>query len=274
MRTTATLTLALVAASLQAGELNPKVLTLIGENARTVYGGNLARYRQTVWNNIAPWRLDQAVSGSVQQLVVIANDDGGPPPLTIMIGSAAASEQADGLQFASLDSATSVFGDEAGTQEAVRRWRENSDMGELARKAQRLSESHDNWFLIVRPLELLGRSSIAPPSHFAAELMQMLEEASGGIRVGAFSEVHAEVLMKTADDAATLAGLGRWLPGLIQLKEPHGLQSRMIDLAENVSIRAEGRLATISLVISERKLEDMLKVLTEEANRLNALEGR
>ena len=167
MRTTATLTLALVAASLQAGELNPKVLSLIGENARAVYGGNLARYRQTVWSNIAPWRLDQAVSGSVQQLVVIANDDGGPPPLTIMIGSAAASEQADGLQFASLDSATSVLGDEAGTQEAVRRWSENSSMGELARKAQRLSESYDNWFLIVRPLELLGRSSIAPPSHFA-----------------------------------------------------------------------------------------------------------
>jgi hypothetical protein len=48
----------------------------------------------------------------------------------------------------------------------------------------------------------------------------------------------------------------------------------MIDLAENVSIRAEGRLATISLVISERKLEDMLKALTEEANRLNALDGQ
>ena len=75
-------------------------------------------------------------------------------------------------------------------------------MGELARKAQRLSESYDNWFLIVRPLELLVRSSTAPPSHFAAELMQMVEEASGGIRLGALSEVHAEVLMKTADDAA------------------------------------------------------------------------
>src|ERR1039458_1356042 len=99
--------------------------------------------------------------------------------------------------------------------------------------------------------------------------MQMVEEASGGIRVGAFSEVHVEVLMKTADDAATLAGLVRWLPGLIQLKEPRGLQSRMIELAENVSIRAEGRLATISFVISERKLEDMFKALTEEANRNN-----
>ena len=274
MRTTATLTLALVAASLQAGELNPKVLSLIGENARVIYGGNLARYRQTAWNNIAPWRLDQAVSGSVQQLVVIANDDGETPPLTIMIGSAAASEQGDGLQFVSLDSATSVLGDEAGTREAVRRWSEDSGMGELARKAQKLGESYDNWFLIVRPLELLGRSSIAPPSHFAAELMQMVEEASGGIRVGAFSEIHAKVLMKTADDAATLAGLVRWLPGLIQLKEPRGLQSRMIELAENVSIRAEGRLATISFVISERKLEDMFKVLTEEADRLNALDGR
>jgi hypothetical protein len=274
MRTTAMLTLALIAANLQAVELNPKVLSLIGENARAVYGGNLARYRQTAWNTIAPWRLDQAVSGSVQQLVVIANDDAETTPLTIMIGSAAASEQGDGLQFVSLDSATSVLGDEAGTREAVRRWSEDSGMGELARKAQKLGESYDNWFLIVRPLELLGRSSIAPPSHFAAELMQMVEEASGGIRVGAFSEIHAKVLMKTADDAATLAGLVRWLPGLIQLKEPRGLQSRMIELAENVSIRAEGRLATISFVISERKLEDMFKVLTEEADRLNALDGR
>jgi len=274
MRTTAMLTLALIAANLQAGEVNPKVLSLIGEDARAVYGGNLARYRQTVWNNIAPWRLDQVISGSVQQVIAIANDDGGTPPLTIMMGSAAASELADGLHFASLDSATSVLGDEAGTQEAVRRWSENSGLGELARKAQRLGESYDNWFLIVRPLELLGRSSIAPPSHFAAELMQMVEEASGGIRVGAFSEVHVEVLMKTADDAATLAGLVRWLPGFIQLREPRGLQSRMIELAENVSIRSEGRLATISLAISERKLEDMFKVLTEEANGASVLEGR
>lgn len=257
MRTTATLTLALIAANLQAGELNPKVLSLIGENSRAVYGGNLARYRQTVWNDIFPWRLDQAVSGSVQQLIAIVNDEGGAPPLTVMIGGAAASEPADGLQFASLDSATAVLGDEASTLKAVRRWSENSGLGELARQAQRLSESYDNWFLIVKPLESL----VAPPSHFAAELMQMVEEASGGIRVGAYSEVHMEVVMKTADDAATLAGLGRWLPGLLQLKEPRGLQSRMIDLAENLSIRAEGRLATISFVISERKLEDMFKGL-------------
>ena len=75
MRTTATLTLALIAANLQAGQVNPKVLSLIGENARAVYGGNLSRYRQTVWNNIAPWRLDQVIGGSVQQMIVIANDD-------------------------------------------------------------------------------------------------------------------------------------------------------------------------------------------------------
>ncbi|MCU1234345.1 MAG: hypothetical protein JWP63_2312 [Candidatus Solibacter sp.] len=264
---TVTVTMGLMAATMQAGELNPKVLSLIGDHARAVQGANLARYQPTVWNELFPWRVDQSVGGSVQQLVTIAYDEGGTRPLTVLVGSTAASDLAEGLQYANLDPATAVFGDEAGVLEAVQRWSKPLALSELARKAQRLSEAYDNWFLIVKPLESLARRPAAKYSAFATELMQMVEEASGGIRLGTYSQVHIEVVMKTADDAVTLAGLARWLPGFVQLKEPDDYQSRIIDLAEDLSIRAEGKLATISFVIPERKLEDMLKATRSEESK-------
>jgi hypothetical protein len=54
MRIAITLSLGLMAITMPASELNPKVLSLIGENARAVQGVNLAKYRQSAWNDAFP----------------------------------------------------------------------------------------------------------------------------------------------------------------------------------------------------------------------------
>jgi len=261
MRIAVALTLGLIAINMPASELNPKVLNVIGEDARVVQGGNVAKYQHTVWNDAFPWVLDRAITGAVQQQITVEYGDHETEPLTIIIGSAVASASEHGLRVTNLDSTTFVLADQAGTLAAMTRWSKNDDTGELGRKVKRLNESYDSWFLIVKPLELQDWGRVASQSKPAAKLMQMVEEASGGIRLGPYAEVCIEVVLKTPDDAVTLAGLGRWLPGFIQVKDPGGLVSRMVDLAENLSIRAQGSLVTISFVISERKLEDMLKLM-------------
>jgi len=61
-------------------------------------------------------------------------------------------------------------------------------------------------------------------------LRSLVEEVRGGVRLGAFNEVSLDVVMKTAEDAAVLAVISRWLPGFIQLQESRSPQSALAAL--------------------------------------------
>ena len=73
------------------------------------------------------------------------------------------------------------------------------------RKARWLSESYDNWFLMVKPLDSLAQPDL-PASRYRDDLIQMVEEVSGGIRLGALNEIRIEVLMTPLDSR-------RWYDG-------------------------------------------------------------
>jgi len=70
-------------------------------------------------------------------------------------------------------------------------------------------------------------SSVWKPEN---DLRSLVEEVRGGVRLGAFNEVSLDVVMKTAEDAAVLAGISRWLPGFIQLQESRSPQSALAAL--------------------------------------------
>jgi hypothetical protein len=89
----------------------------------------------------------------------------------------------------------------------------------------------------------------------------VIEEVRGGIRVGGYNEMSLEVLVKTADDAYALAAIGRWLPGLMEMQNSHGLESALADLAENLVVGSEGRVVTLSVSVAESKLGELVKSL-------------
>jgi hypothetical protein len=95
----------------------------------------------------------------------------------------------------------------------------------------------------------------------------LIEEIRGGIRLGGLNEFTVEVVMRTPEDAAALAGIGPWLPGLIAAEKSFGPESAIVELAENFFVRANGAVVSVSFSIPERGLEDLL------ASRLRQNEG-
>jgi hypothetical protein len=244
---------------LLAGELNQKILKLIGPDARIVTGMDVERYRDSPLQEIFPWKLDAAVSGAVHQLIIIQY---GPrdnkPPLTILTGSPKGVQTEDGPQFAQLDAGTTILGDPASIEEARRRWRSDQPAGEIADQVRRLSGTYDNWFLIVKPLQL-SRQPDDPSLKYRDEVMRVVEQVRMGVRLGAFNEMHIEVVTRTPEDAATLAALGKWLPGLVQMANPLARESMLINQAENLNVFAGGNVASLSFTLSKEAIEKAIK---------------
>jgi len=92
------------------------------------------------------------------------------------------------------------------------------------------------------------------------ELIQVVEEARGGIRLGRPNEVSVEIQARTADDAATLAALGRWVPGFLQLEDPSGQMGALVAAIEDLSVRTDGRTAVASFSIPDAALEKLSQV--------------
>jgi hypothetical protein len=272
------LTLALLAVDLRAGELDPRVFRLIGPDTKWIVAVDLNRHRSSALRAIAPVsdspgiHYVMKISGAPWQDAQPLFVDIGPDPPA---GSTGTSEWGDAaIRTTRLASNVSVAGDRQRVQEALQRWSSDEPLGELAVKAQRLSRTYDNWFLAIRPLEPLAPLEQLAPGEsskkmkYRDELVQAVEEASSGIRFGSVNELRAEVLMKTAEDAAALAAFGKWLPGLLQLKDG-SVHAQIVELVENLSIESQGRTASISFLLSERKLEEFFKTASDAHNRAN-----
>ena len=94
MKSAAKLSTAFLAATLMAGEIDPKFLSLIPPDAKVFYGIDVERYRNSMLAEFFPVRFDLLSAGTghaaghqVRQVIVAA---GGPensrPPLTLLRG--------------------------------------------------------------------------------------------------------------------------------------------------------------------------------------------
>jgi len=72
-------------------------------------------------------------------------------------------------------------------------------------------------------------------------------------------EIYGGVRNSWAGDGS----LGRWLPGFLQLKS-HGRESVLVDIVENLAVRAHGNIVTMSFSIAENRLEELAKLKRAE----------
>ena len=269
MKFAAKLSIAMLTTVVMASELDPKLMRLIGRDTKVIQGIDVERYRNSTLASLYPVWLGEVScgfgidEGQIHQLVRARRDgqDGemqlitfrGAPSVPIISTGGEAS-------LALLDSTTGIIGDADSVREAVGRWRqEASGSGDVAAKARQLSASYDAWFLAVRPLEKLDgvrTGSVLKPED---DLRTLIEEVRGGIRLGAFNEVSVDVVMKTADDAVALAGISRWLPGLLQLEESNSPEAAIANRVENFAVTASGRIVSISFSIAESQLEELAR---------------
>jgi hypothetical protein len=291
MKPAALLAVTLLAAPVMGAEVDPRLLRVIGSEAALIFGTDIERYQNSRLSEFYPVRLDDVpglaeIEGSrtIRQLI-FATDDLQRASTLILFQSASplsfirppqSSEVAEAVPyrgivlhavnqasyFALLDTTVGVVGDEENVHLAIDRWNQkDSESREIEAKVRQLSQSYDNWFLAIKPL--VSRDEERPASVFKHrdDFIRMIEEVRGGIRLGGLNEVSLEAVVKTADDATGLAAIGRWLPGIIQIKGSGRVESAIADLADNLDIRASGRVVSLSFLLAETKLDELAKSL-------------
>jgi hypothetical protein len=210
----------------------------------------------------ATWLSARSGMEHVRQLITVMNGNRGRLPLLVLIGALAQRESAEDAEFGSmvrLDASTVIMGDPEHVRAAAARWRqEDLATADIAATADRLSGSYDLWFVAVRPLDL-DRVETDKVLKYRDDLVQVVEEARGGVRLGSFNDVNFEVVARSTDDAAKLAALAQWLPGFIQLQEQAGPMGSLVGVAENLSVRTSGRTAVMSFSVAETALQQVTK---------------
>ena len=192
----------------------------------------------------------------------MGDEHSGRQPLTIKTGMPPGSREKeredDDATTVQVNENTSISGDPEMVRASLERWRQNKATGGIANQVRRLSSEYDNWFLLVRPLDRLNQPAEPKRLKYRDELIHVMQEVRGGIRLGRFNEVNVEFVMATSEDAIALSTLARWLPGFMQLNE-NGLESELVELAENLSVRVEGNIVFASFILPEDRLNVLVR---------------
>jgi hypothetical protein len=271
--------IALIAMAASAGELDPRLLRLIGPDAKYVSGGDAERFRASKLAGM--WFGGPMIPASARFQLEIGMTDG-RTLYTAIDDSPIAPDSADELPVnyrgvriwkngesesrAVLGQSILLHGDPKTVTEAIDRWAgQPAALSGLALTARTLAGSYDAWVVMSKPLDHPEFTGMAPRSPRVEELAQAIVELRVGVRFGPVTESVVEVECKSSDDALALATLAKYLPALLGSRP--GEESMVVNLAD-IATRAQGRTATMTVSLDERKLDEALrerkKVIVEE----------
>jgi glycerol-3-phosphate O-acyltransferase len=114
--------------------------------------------------------------------------------------------------------------------------------------------------------------SIIPVSNFTGKLpdqrmtgairgdmIQGIEQASGGIVFGSTVQIAGEAVTRTDKDATALVDVVRFLTGMVQTNRDKPEMARIAALLDTMSLQANANTLSFSLSVPESDLEQMLK---------------
>jgi hypothetical protein len=244
--------LGLITIQLYAAPINPRLMNLIMSDVHIVSGIDLERHQESALGVICP-------DLRVARQVIDVGREGSLTFFTALVGEYLTADPNDAAPGTVLDGSIIIRGNEGLNEQLARLWLQSDVQPTLlAYRVQQLSGLYDDWFVIVRPLDFPGGPPAPWPTKRREDFIGMVEEISGGIRFGTNIECKLEALMRTDDDAKTLAGLESWLPGIVQSMSFPVPITALLDLAEDISVSAEGRIVTLSFHVSENKLKESI----------------
>src|SRR6516164_3609617 len=105
--------------------------------------------------------------------------------------------------FTRLDANIRVAGDPDTIREAQRRCTIDQPLSPIALKVRRLSQTYDNWFLLVKPFSVFAAmpadvaDTTGLPLKYRHDVIDAVEEISGGVRFGTINEFYLEAVFET-----------------------------------------------------------------------------
>ncbi|MGH9591562.1 MAG: hypothetical protein ACRD5L_00615, partial [Bryobacteraceae bacterium] len=161
-----------------------------------------------------------------------------------------------------LDTTTAVLGDIGLVEEAIARHASGVAAGSWSAQAQTLSAANDFWFLTNGPISAL--TSAMPDGQFggamqSGQMFQSVTEASGGLKFGVNVVFTADAVTRSEKDAQALAGLLRFLAGMIQTnKSNNPAASQLSSLLSSLVLSTTANVTHLSLTVPEAQLESFL----------------
>jgi hypothetical protein len=274
MRNSARCAIVLLAVSAGAAEMDPRLLRLIGPDAKYVSGGDVERYRVTKVAQLMSPGLDSEPQSLRFRLEIGLSDR---RTLYVTVDDAMGAPEGDGVDeqprnyrgariwtvretqsHALVGQGVVLYGDTKTVTEAIDRWAgQTAPLTELAVAARRLASSYDVWTVMAKPLDHAEFEGAPPRSQRMRELSEAIVQMRAGARFGSVTEAVAELDCKSSDDAIAIATLAKYLPVLLESRGD--LPGMAIELADHITTRAQGSTAMITLSVDERKLDEMLQ---------------
>jgi len=173
----------------------------------------------------------------------------------------------NGIAF--FDSSSAVMGDLASVKAAIQRKKTDSapPQSDLVGKVQDLSAKNDFWFVTLVPIsEFAGAMPNANLSGaMKGDLLSAIHEASGGVRFGETITISGRAVTRSDKDAQALVDVFRFLAGMIQLNsQKNQVAGQVTTLLDNMELKTDGNVMTMSLAIPEQQLEQLMSTLRRE----------
>ncbi|HVX66921.1 MAG TPA: hypothetical protein VHA11_09985 [Bryobacteraceae bacterium] len=159
------------------------------------------------------------------------------------------------LALAFLSGSVAVAGDPESVRGAVdRRSAGSGPNRDMVTRIDTVSAASDAWFVSNVPVAELAQG--LPDSNLSGALrgdaLRSIEQASGGATFGTAVKFSAELLTRTAEDASSLAGVLRFLSGLVRTGPQQSLVSAL-------DLTAEGKTVKVNAAIPESLLETLFQ---------------
>jgi hypothetical protein len=128
----------------------------------------------------------------------------------------------------------------------------------LTTKVNELSTSQDAWAVsLVSPSTLGGAGHIGVPGLANQNVMQTVQQASGGVKFGSVVTLNGEAVTATAQDATTLAGVFQFLVSVAQMHATENPDAAALMKALTVS--AQGQTVKVALAVPAQQFEGLLR---------------
>lgn len=156
-----------------------------------------------------------------------------------------------------------IAGEVAEVKGAIDRLRAagTAPLSELALKAQEAAGRYDVWAVTTAgPDKFAGRVSSNPDvqAPFKGEALQSITRMSGGVRFGANVEIGGEAETRTAQDAASLADVYKFLAQMVAMNGPRAGANPLQMLVKSSQVTASGNTVRFSASIPNAELEKLL----------------
>lgn len=163
--------------------------------------------------------------------------------------------------FAFLGSSIAVAGDIAGVKGAIDRQGNAPALpGNVVTQINQLSTADDAWFLSTVPpatLEKKGTTLPGLPSNAAANVLQQIQSASGGVKFGSTIQFNAQAQTDTAQNATAMAGLLQLMVNMAQMQQQSGKNAEGLAALKNLTVTASGNSVNISLSLPEAQFQQL-----------------